>query len=237
MAAHFRVTDAWVASAISSKLRAIVSNYKPTGFEKEFSFRSLYDSIDPSWHPNLVVRDDSGINWIGFPSRIPHLSDLKDEDGQIIPLRIYFGRTPTQSYSLFFQINSEFISIKYVEQGVLILESLKPIVEDVRRLIDKEISKDEKIRTLVENSAETTIRTLLKGKELSYHIDFLQYDIVLLLLLPYNNRVAQFTIPYDKFANCIEGLPQQVDYICKSIQGFPYTLRKVDYRVKWTSIE
>lgn len=236
MSGRFVVTDAWVASLISSKLRAIVRDYKPTGYEREFSLRSLHTSIDPLWHPYLEAKNEDGVNWIAFPSRIPILSDLKNEEGQTIPLRLYFGKTPKQPIRLSFQINSEIIPIKYVEQGLLLLHNLRPAVDEVKWMIEKELKKEEKIRALVESSAESSIRSLLSGKGLSYHVDFLPQTFVLLILLPYN-RVVQFTISYDKYADFVEILPKQLEHIRQSIQGFPYSIKTADYRVNWTRLD
>jgi hypothetical protein len=226
-----KVTEESVTSAICSKLRALVENYQPTGCERNFSLKNLYSSIDSSWSPSLELRDDQGIGWINFPIKKVLFIDMKTDNNQIISLKISFSRALGLSNNIFFRANNEIISIKFVEQGLLILQNLQTTIDEIRKEIEKERGKANKLRSLVENSAEPAIRSLLKGTGLSYHINFLYTTLELHILFPHN-RVAIFTIPYSKFSHLIPHLPLQIEHIRQSITGVPYTLHQANQKLK-----
>ena len=236
MPARLKITEASITSAICSKLRTIVVSYQPTGLERDLSLKALFSCIDPKWKSSLEQRIGPGLEWIAFPVQTPLFKDLKTEWDQVIPLKISFSRSRELSQNIFFRANNEIIPIQHIEQGILILQNLQKAIDEVRAEIERERGKAERLRSMIEGSAEPTIRALLKGSGLSYHIDFLPDTLELQVLLPYN-RAVRFTIPYSKFGENITCLPRQIECIKQSINGFPYTLRRADYKVKWVEVD
>jgi hypothetical protein len=224
--------NAWV-SAIHASVKEIVNNYNPTGQEQDFSMKTIYDAIDHTWPRDIDKIDENEYVWFRVPTIL--FNDFNNDGSQCYYLHFCLIKRKTRwSEYIYLKMdkNGETIPIKFVEQGILILDYLKQRCDEIYKKSLIETRREEKIRNLIECSADATIHSHLKGTGLSYHIDFKLHTFNLQLLMPYN-RVAQFAIPYESYADFIEGFSLKVDYICKSFQDFPYTVKEDDSRVKW----
>ena len=239
MAVPNKITGVWVSSMVVSRLKKEVDAYHPTGLEKDKTMRTLFYSIDAkAW--SATLENFEGKDWIAIPIQSPSFENLDDNSQQVVPLRISFFRTKEYPHEFLFQVDAYTVRFEFVEQGVRILNHFNAALNEVRGIICKEKVKRKKLRNLIESSIDDTIQDLLKGTiGLSYNVTFLQSCFELRLLLPYNREVL-FTIPYEKFAEHSNKIPQQLEYICMcmslSIQGFPFTFGKAKSSVKWTPI-
>ena len=224
MAGNIKVTESWVTKAIVSRLKDLTMAYKPTGNERELSLRTLHSCIDPSWLGSYESRSGPGIEWIAFPIITEFFRDLKTDDDRIIIL----------SEDIFFRANNEILPLQFIEQGIIIMQSLEGVIQDVHREIIQERLKVQKVKSMVEGSAEAAIIDALRDTGLSYHMLFLEDKLELRVLFPYS-REALFTIPYKLFGDYISCLSAQINHISQAIVGFPFTLKKAECKIKWTT--
>ena len=234
MAGNIKVTESWITKAIVYRLKEITMAYKPTGDERKLSLRTLHSCIDPSWMGSYESRSGPGIEWIAFPIITEFFRDLKTDDDRIIILRITFSYSKAVSEDIFFRANNEILPIQFIEQGIIIMQNLESVIQDVHREIVQERLKVQKVKSMVEGSAEAAIIDALRDTGLSYHMLFLEDKLELRVLFPYS-REALFSIPYKHFGDYISCLSAQINHINQAIVGFPFTLKKAECKIKWTT--
>ena len=229
-----KITESWISAEVVSRLKKYMEAYRPTGAEKDFDIRTLYRSIDSlSWSATLEVHE--GKDWIAFPIQSPFFDKLEDNDRQVIPLRIAFFTSKECPGEILFQVNASILHIQYVEQGEIILNRFQTALNEVQGQIIQEKLKRRKLRSLIENSVDDTVKEMIKGKGFSYNLCFQQNTFELRFLLPRSKEVL-FTIPYEYFADNVACIPQQLEYILMALNGFPFSLRKAETRIKWTLV-